>query len=327
MGLCTLQHRVLRGQGRIDPRLDQALDLGAPVAGQSLGLGAVRHRFRQGRGRRRGGQDAILLTDRLGQDEIGRHDAQRILLLQPIRLGGQDVGEGVDPRHIGVGVGGGFDGVLIGQEVRRGLIGAALLADPIRIGPAALAIGDVIGRDDPVQIILDAVVIVQIAGRQSAPVDAAQVGGLLANEGALVLFLDAGRGCQLRLGGGARALVQAEHGHDLGRAVQRALERLVHEALEGAVHASGGIAILRAGRGRRASDGAPDGVKPGAQRGGLKKAATIQHDVLPTDDAAMETARADAASEIAASGVGRAKKKARRIVPPGLLSVFVTASH
>ena len=311
-----LEYGVLGGQGRIDPLGHKPFDLGAPVAGQALGAGAVDNRLGQGRGRRRRRQDAVLLADGLGQDEVGRDDAQRIVFLQSIRLGHQNVGEGVDAGDIGVGVGGRLDRVLVGQEVGRGLIGAALLADAVRIGPAALAVRDVVGGDHPVQILGQAVVVVGVARIEFGAVDAGQVGALATGEGALVVFLGACRNGQFGLGGGAVALVQAEHGDDLRALVQRLLERGVHEGLQ----LGGGVALRCPGLTREG--GAADGDEAGAQRGGLKKTTTIEHGTAPRNlDAAMETAWAEAASEIADSRCAAPKKKARRIAPPGLISL------
>ncbi len=227
--LQSRQHRIL-----VDPAR-----LAAPVARQAPGPGPAHQRAHQGRGLRRCAADLAHLDQRLVDDEVRRDHAQGLIAARDLALLVHLPAERLHARQIGVRVPLVLDDMLGVQEVRRGLVGTAQLADHIGLARAHGAVfeqagvGELAGRlvlegGD----VLDGVVVDGVHARQGASVDGVQALQVL---GVDRLVLVQGRRGEVRQGRpGPRQVtdVDPQPGGVLGRATQVALGDDLQDCVE-----------------------------------------------------------------------------------------------
>ncbi len=108
--------------------VDDPLRPCAPVAGKALLGRAPRKRAHQRGFLARLPAQRPELHQRLVGDEIRRNDAALQVIARPAGVVADFAREGVQPRQIGLGIGGRFDRVLGRNEIGRRLVGACLVA-------------------------------------------------------------------------------------------------------------------------------------------------------------------------------------------------------
>ena len=232
---------------------------GSAIVAGELGLfGAAHHRFRQ---RRFVGIGAAQLGHRhhqLVQGKVRRDHAHRHVMAGRFDFLVQRFGKGAKPRHIGIGIGPGLDGVLGVQEAGPVDGIAAELAEDIglagRGGTIVEALRRFVARRQAVQhhivvrlvLAADRIAIKSLQTLKLAGLQRLQLGD--AGERGIV---------DQRLLVGARALVQAQRRDADGRQIQL----LLHEDVEQIVQRLGA-----AGGGEGAQGGHGNGSSAGLQR-------------------------------------------------------------
>ncbi|MCI3180199.1 hypothetical protein C5708_08030 [Caulobacter sp. CCUG 60055] len=248
LGLGGLDLGDLPVEGREDLVGNQRRRLARPVAGDPLGLGAL------GQGLDQAGLGGLLaailrhLIKRRLQDEVRGHDPRAGVAPDPVRLLVQRLGEGLDPRQIGVAVGAGRDLVLRVQELGQAGEHAGLLADHVGGRPlrhhrveGVVAEGEARALEAHLQGVEHGVVIDEILAAEPRPfqrLEPAQAVG--AGLGAL-LDRRPGPVAQPALQRRAAAIVEAEAGGRFGGFVEDFVGEGVQQAMQRRIALGAGL--------------------------------------------------------------------------------------
>ena len=172
--------------------------------------------------------DRRQLFQRGVEDIVGGEDALGRILALALGLGIDGRTERLDPRDIGVGIGGIGDAVLAAQEIGHVPVSPRQLAEHIGgIAARACPIGKALARDHPVEAVGEDVVIQPRPLPQRVARDGGELRPFLPGARELAHFARPRRIAQPRLQAGARAGVEAQRGCQLRAVLQPRIEEAV----------------------------------------------------------------------------------------------------